>query len=122
MRVSTHYILYIRRREWRMEQIVPVVKKESFWTAKGLHLEGKRSPFVKKKGYIWRAKGVLLKSDCFYIRKRREFYVVGRNNCSGYGGDAIASYNDAIASYVIANLLRNTPSRATTTHAICCAT
>ena len=98
-----------------MEQIVPVVKKESFWTAKGLHLGGKRSPFVKKKGYIWRAKGVLLKNDCFYIRKQREFYGVERNNCSGYGGNAIASY-------VIANLPRNTPSRATTTHAICCAT
>ena len=101
---------------------MPVVEKESFWAAKGLHLGSKRSPFGGQKGYIWRAKGVLLKSDCFYIRKRREFYVVGRNNRSGYGEDAIASYNDAIVSYVIANLLRNTPSRATTTHAICCAT
>ena len=96
--------------------------KESFWTAKGLHLGGKRSPFGRQKGYIWRAKGVLLGNYCFYIRKRREFYGVGRNNRSGYGGDAIASYDDAIASYVIANLIRNTPSRATTTHAICCAT
>lgn len=93
MRVSTHYIIYIRRREWRMGQIVPVVKKESFWTAKG----------------------VLLENDCFYIQKLQDLYGVGRNNCSGYGGDAIASY-------VIANLLRNTASRATTTHAICCAT
>jgi len=89
---------------------------------KGVLLEGKRGTFGWQKGYIWRAKGVLLKSDCFYIRKRREFYGVGRNNRSGYGGDAIASYNDAIASYVIANLLRYTLSRATTTHAICCAT
>lgn len=105
-----------------MEQIVPVVKKESFWTAKGLHLGGKRSPFGEQKGDIWRAKGVLLENDSFYIRKRREFYGVGRNNRSGYGGGAIASYNDAIASYVIANLMRNTLSRATTTHAICCAT
>lgn len=96
--------------------------KESFWSAKGLHLEGKRSPFGGQKGYIWRAKGVLLENYCFYIRKRREFYGVGRNNRSGYGGDAIASYDYAIASYVIANLMRNTPSRATTTHAICCAT
>jgi len=94
---------------------VPVVEKESFWKAKGLHLGGKRSPFGGQKGYIYWAKGVLLKSDCFYIRKRREFYGVRRNNCSGYGGDAIASY-------VIANLMRNTPSRATTTHTICCAT
>ena len=97
-------------------------EKESFWSAKGLHLGGKRSPFGRQKGYIGRAKGVLLGNYCFYIRKRREFYGVRRNNRSGYGGGAIASYNDAIASYVIANLLRNTPSRATTTHAICCAT
>ena len=27
-------------------------KKESFWTAKGLHLEGKRTPFAQQKGYI----------------------------------------------------------------------
>ena len=108
-------MLYLSRKDFAF-------KKESFWSAKGLHLEGKRSPFVKKKGYIWRAKGVHLENDCFYIRKRREFYGVGRNNRSGYGEDAIASYNDAIASYVIANLMRNTPSRATTTHAICCAT
>ena len=60
-------------------------------------------------------KGVLLENDCFYIQKLRDLYGVGRNNRSGYGGDAIASY-------VIANLMRNTPSRATTTHAICCAT
>ena len=85
-------------------------------------MEGKRGTFGGQKEYIWRAKGVLLKSDCFYIRKRRDFYGGGRNNRSGYGGDAIASYDDAIVSYVIANLLRNTPSRATTTHAICCAT
>ena len=75
----------------------------------------KRSPFGGQKGYICNAKGVLLENDSFYIRKRREFYGVGRNNRSGYGGNAIASY-------VIANLLRNTASRATTTHAICCAT
>lgn len=89
---------------------------------KGVLLDCKRITFERQKGYICNAKGVLLKSDCFYIRKRREFYGVGRNNRSGYGGGAIASYNDAIASYVIANLMRNTPSRATTTHAICCAT
>ena len=82
-------------------------QKESFWKAKGVHWEGKRSPF-----------GKLL----FLHPKTTGFYGVRRNNRSGYGGGAIASYNDAIASYVIANLLRNTPSRATTTHAICCAT
>ena len=26
---------------------MPVVEKESFWSAKGLHLEGKRTPFEK---------------------------------------------------------------------------
>ena len=36
--------------------------KESFWTAKGLHLGGKRSPFGRQKEYIWRAKGVLLEN------------------------------------------------------------
>ena len=92
------------------------------YCGKGVLWECKRITFGRQKGYIWRAKGVLLENECFYIRKRREFYVVGRNNCSGYGEDAIASYNDAIASYVIANLMRNTPSRATTTHATCCAT
>ena len=96
--------------------------KESFWTAKGLHLGGKRSPFGGQKGYIWRAKGVLLENYCFLHPKPTEFYGGGRNNRSGYGGDAIASYDYAIASYVIANLMRYTPSRATTTHAICCAT
>ena len=83
-------------------------QKDYIWEAKGVLLDCKRGTFG-------RAKGVLLENDCFYIRKRREFYGVGRNNRSGYGGDAIASY-------VIANLMRNTPSRATTTHAICCAT
>ena len=127
--VYTLYYIYIRRREWRRGRIVSVVERSPFglqkdyiWEAKGVLLEGKRSPFGGQKGYIWRAKGVLLGNYCFYIRKRREFYGVRRNNRSGYGGGAIASYNDAIASYVIANLLRNTPSRATTTHAICCAT
>ena len=83
------------------------LQKDYIWEAKGAHLEGKRSPF-----------GKLL----FLHPKTTGFYGVRRNNRSGYGGDAIASYDDAIASYVIANLLRNTPSRATTTHAICCAT
>ena len=27
-------------------------QKESFWTAKRLHLEGKRTPFAQQKGYI----------------------------------------------------------------------
>ena len=49
-----------------------------------------------------------MENDCFYIRKRRDLYGVGRNNRSGYDGDAIASYDDAITSYVIAHLLRNT--------------
>ena len=40
-------------------------QKESFWSTKGLHLGGKRSPFGGQKGYIWRAKGVLLENDCF---------------------------------------------------------
>ena len=31
-----------------MGQIVSVVEKESFWGAKGVHLEGKRSPFEKR--------------------------------------------------------------------------
>ncbi len=34
--------------------------KESFWTAKGLHLGGKRSPFGRQKESFWRAKGVHL--------------------------------------------------------------
>lgn len=63
MRVSTHYIIYIRRREWRMgtdcaccekgvlldcKRITFGRQKESFWGAKGVHLEGKRSPFEKR--------------------------------------------------------------------------
>ena len=31
-----------------MGQIVSVVEKESFWGAKGVHLEGKRSSFEKR--------------------------------------------------------------------------
>ena len=56
---------------------MPVVEKESFWAAKGLHLGSKRSPFGGQKGYIWRAKGVLLENYCFYIRKRRNFMGLG---------------------------------------------
>lgn len=36
----------------KFKLIAPVVKKESFWAAKGLHLRGKRSPFGGQKGYI----------------------------------------------------------------------
>lgn len=82
---------------------------------KGVLLEGKRGTFGGQKEYIW-------KTTVFTSENDGNFLGVGRNNCSGYGEDAIASYNDAIVSYVIANLLRNTLSRATTTHAICCAT
>lgn len=82
---------------------------------KGVLLDCKRGTFGGQKESFW-------KTTAFTSENDGDFMGVGRNNCSGYGGDAIASYNDAIASYVIANLLRNTPSRATTTHAICCAT
>ena len=37
-----------------------IVEKESFGSAKGLHLGGKRSPFGVQKDYIWEAKGVHL--------------------------------------------------------------
>ena len=36
-------------------------QKDSFCNAKGLHLEGKRTPFTMQKDYIWRAKGLHLK-------------------------------------------------------------
>ena len=36
-------------------------QKDSFYNAKGLHLEGKRTPFTMQKDYIWRAKGLHLK-------------------------------------------------------------
>ncbi len=36
-------------------------QKNSFYNAKGLHLEGKRTPFTMQKDYIWRAKGLHLK-------------------------------------------------------------
>ena len=37
-------------------------QKESFWLAKRVLLEGKRSPFEVQNESFWRAKGVLLKS------------------------------------------------------------
>ena len=40
-------------------------KKDSFWLAKGVLLVCKRSPFGEQKGYIWKAKGVLLESVKF---------------------------------------------------------
>ena len=40
---------------------LPPFQKDSFCNAKGLHLEGKRTPFTMQKDYIWRAKGLHLK-------------------------------------------------------------
>ena len=51
--------------------------KESFWTAKGLHLGGKRSPFGGQKGYIWRAKGVLLENYVFTSENDGNFMGLG---------------------------------------------
>ena len=40
-------------------------QKESFWVAKGVLFECKRSPFEVQKGSFSGAKGVLLQNGCF---------------------------------------------------------
>ena len=40
-------------------------QKESFWVAKGVLFECKRSPFEVQKGSFSSAKGVLLQNGCF---------------------------------------------------------
>ena len=46
-------------------------QKDSFYNAKGLHLEGKRTPFTMQKDYIWRAKGLHLKRRKILLPRER---------------------------------------------------
>ena len=48
-------------------------QKDSFYNAKGLHLDGKRTPFTMQKDYIWRAKGL-------HFEKEKDFATSRGNN------------------------------------------